>query len=164
MWPVLLLSGTAFCKLWIENIKHDFKSSSFLECCYKFSLLNKIHLFYNLKFRLFVKCLFSPNAKISLHLHYKEAIKKNTRKQWDQLAITQGSPASKRKARKDCLAVKEIALFNICPRGLSDLASDHQDRFKYDLEKLLRIPILVTRQLSEWLFKLVIDIRIVGKY
>ena len=33
--------------------------------------------------------------------------------------------------------MKGAALFNLCPRGLRDLASDHQDRFKCNLDAWL---------------------------
>ena len=49
----------------------------------------------------------------------------------------QTSPASVRRARESSLAVKGAALFNLCPRGLRDLASEHQDRFKQNLDTWL---------------------------
>ena len=52
-------------------------------------------------------------------------------------ALVQEAPSSVRKAREGSLAVKGAALFNICPRGLRDMASDHQDRFKQNLDSWL---------------------------
>ena len=51
--------------------------------------------------------------------------------------IDQGAPSSVRKAREGSLAVKGAALFNICPRGPRDMASDPQDRFKQNLDAWL---------------------------
>ena len=51
--------------------------------------------------------------------------------------ICSTAPACVRKAREASLAVKGAALFNLCPRGLRDLASDHQDRFKCNLDAWL---------------------------
>ena len=51
------------------------------------------------------------------------------------------APACVRRAREATLAVKGAALFNLCPRGMRDMASDHQDRFKQNLDAwLLEIP------------------------
>ena len=52
--------------------------------------------------------------------------------------ISKSAPASVRKARKGSLAVKGAALFNICPRGLRDMASGHQERFKDNLDAWLQ--------------------------
>ena len=67
----------------------------------------------------------------------------NPRRGWiaHPTTINQGAPASVRRARDASLAVKGAALFNICPRGLRDMASDHQDRFKQNLDAwLFEIP------------------------
>ena len=45
-------------------------------------------------------------------------------------AIAQKAPACVRRAKEASLAVKGAALYNLCPRGLGDMASEHQDRFK----------------------------------
>ena len=47
-------------------------------------------------------------------------------------AVDLGAPASVRRARECSLAVKGAALFN-----LRDMASDHQDRFKENLDAWL---------------------------
>ena len=47
------------------------------------------------------------------------------------------TPAKVRRAREASLAVKGVALFNLCPQGLRDLASDHQDMFKENLDTWL---------------------------
>ena len=52
-------------------------------------------------------------------------------------AISMSAPASVRRARESSLAVKGAALFNLCPRGLRDMASEHQDRFKDNLDAWL---------------------------
>ena len=51
--------------------------------------------------------------------------------------VNMSAPASVKKAREVSLAVKGAALFNLCPRGLRDMASDHQDRFKENLDAWL---------------------------
>ena len=51
--------------------------------------------------------------------------------------VNMGAPASVRRAREVSLAVKGAALFNLCPRGLRDMSSDHQDRFKENLDAWL---------------------------
>ena len=48
-----------------------------------------------------------------------------------------GAPARVRRAREGSLAVKGAVLFNLCPRGLRDMAFDHQDRFKENLDAWL---------------------------
>ena len=52
--------------------------------------------------------------------------------------ISKSAPASVRKAREGSLAVKGAALFNLCPRGLRDMASGHQERFKDNLDAWLQ--------------------------
>ena len=52
--------------------------------------------------------------------------------------ISKTAPASVRRARESSLAVKGAALFNLCPRGLRDMASGHQDRFKDNLDAWLQ--------------------------
>ena len=52
--------------------------------------------------------------------------------------VDPGSPACVRRARESSLAVKGAALFNMCPQGLRDMASDHQDRFKENLDAWLQ--------------------------
>ena len=42
-----------------------------------------------------------------------------------------------KRAREATLAVKGVALFNLCPKGLRDMASEHQDRFKDNLDAWL---------------------------
>ena len=67
----------------------------------------------------------------------------NPRRGWTAVpcAIEQKAPVSVRKAREASLAVKGAALFNLCPRGLRDMASDHQERFKENLDVwLMEIP------------------------
>ena len=46
-------------------------------------------------------------------------------------------PACAKNARESSLAVKGALLFNMCPEGLGDMASDHQDRFKENLDAWL---------------------------
>ena len=47
------------------------------------------------------------------------------------------SPACVRRAKESSVAVKGAALFNLCPRGLRDLLSEHQDMFKGNLDAWL---------------------------
>ena len=55
--------------------------------------------------------------------------------------VNTSAPASVRRARESSLAVKGVALFNLCPRGLRDMASDHHERFKENLDSwLFEIP------------------------
>ena len=49
-------------------------------------------------------------------------------------SINSKSPAAVRKAREGSLAFKGALLFNLIPQGLRDMASDHQDRFKDNLD------------------------------
>ena len=51
--------------------------------------------------------------------------------------VLQSTPAKVRRAREASLTVKGVALFNLCPQGLRDLASDHQDMFKDNLDAWL---------------------------
>ena len=65
------------------------------------------------------------------------------RRGWTALPkpVSSSAPASVRRARESSLAVKGVALFNLCPRGLRDMASEHQDRFKENLDSwLFEIP------------------------
>ena len=70
---------------------------------------------------------------------YKIEFSHSPRRGWSAIpkTIVQETPSSVRKAREGSLAVKGAALFNICPRGLRDMASDHQDRFKQNLDSWL---------------------------
>ena len=43
-------------------------------------------------------------------------------------------PVAVRRAREASLAHRGVAIFNLLPRGLRDMASDHQDRFKSNLD------------------------------
>ena len=52
--------------------------------------------------------------------------------------VNPGSQACVRRARESSLAVKGAALFNMCPQGLRDMASEHQDRFKENLDAWLK--------------------------
>ena len=55
--------------------------------------------------------------------------------------IPSSAPACVKRAREASLAVKGAALFNLCPRGMRDMASSHQDRFKQNLDAwLFEIP------------------------
>ena len=69
----------------------------------------------------------------------KRKFSHSPRRGWSAIpkTIVQETPSSVRKAREGSLAVKGAALFNICPRGLRDMASDHQDRFKQNLDSWL---------------------------
>ena len=64
----------------------------------------------------------------------------NKRRSWSAVpkAINSKSPAAVRKARENSLAVKGASLFNLIPQGLRDMASDHQDRFKDNLDAWLQ--------------------------
>ena len=69
--------------------------------------------------------------------------KYNMRRGWMAVPknIIQESPACVKRARESSLAVKGAALFNMCPQGLRDMASEHQDRFKENLDAwLFEIP------------------------
>ena len=52
--------------------------------------------------------------------------------------VNPGSQACVRRARESSLAVKGAALFNMCPQGLRDMASEYQDRFKENLDAWLK--------------------------
>ena len=55
--------------------------------------------------------------------------------------VPRTAPALVRRAREASLAVKGAALFNLCPRGMRDMMSEHQDRFKENLDTwLMEIP------------------------
>ena len=79
--------------------------------------------------------------KISMGLvkGYKLDFIFSPRRGWSAIPkpICKSAPASVRNARESSLAVKGAALFNLCPRGLRDMASDHQDRFKENLDAWL---------------------------
>ena len=51
--------------------------------------------------------------------------------------IPSSAPACVKRTREASLAVKGATLFNLCPRGLRDMASCHQDRFKENLDAWL---------------------------
>ena len=80
--------------------------------------------------------------KISMKMvkGYKMDFMYSPRRGWSATPkpISKSAPASVRKARKGSLAVKGAALFNICPRGLRDMASGHQERFKDNLDAWLQ--------------------------
>ena len=61
------------------------------------------------------------------------------RRGWTALPkpVNTSAPASVRRARESSLAVKGVTLFNLCPRGLRDMASDHHDSFKENLDSCL---------------------------
>ena len=64
----------------------------------------------------------------------------NPRRGWYAVPkpVPRSAPASVRRARESSLAVKGALLFNLCPRGMRDLASDHTDRFKENLDTWLQ--------------------------
>ena len=51
--------------------------------------------------------------------------------------VRAGAPFAVRRARKASLAHRGVAFFNVLPRGLRDMATDHQDRFKSNLDAWL---------------------------
>ena len=80
--------------------------------------------------------------KISMEMvkGYKMEFIFSPRRGWSAVPkpISKTAPASVRRARESSLAVKGAALFNLCPRGLRDMASCHQDRFKDNLDAWLQ--------------------------
>ena len=55
--------------------------------------------------------------------------------------VPKSAPACVKRAREASLAVKGAALFNLCPQGMRYMASNHQDRFKDNLDSwLFEIP------------------------
>ena len=60
----------------------------------------------------------------------------NQRRGWEAVPIPvkASAPLVVRRAREASLAHRGVALFNLLPRGLRDMASDHQDRFKSNLD------------------------------
>mgnify|MGYP001416209080 CR=1 FL=1 len=73
----------------------------------------------------------------SVHLHSKERLDTTALPK----PVNTSAPDSVKRARESSLAVKGVALFNLCPRGLRDMASDHHDRFKENLDSwLFEIP------------------------
>ena len=60
----------------------------------------------------------------------------NQRRGWEAVPIPvkASAPLVVRRARVASLAHRGVALFNLLPRGLRDMASDHQDRFKSNLD------------------------------
>ena len=63
----------------------------------------------------------------------------SARRGWTAIpkSVVSTAPACVRRARESSLAVKGVSLFNLCPRGLRDMASSHQDRFKQNLDTWL---------------------------
>ena len=45
-----------------------------------------------------------------------------------------GAPAVVRRARDSTLAHRGVAIYNLIPRGIRDMATDHQDRLKSNLD------------------------------
>ena len=70
---------------------------------------------------------------------YKLDFSYSARRGWSAIPkpVSSTAPACVRRARQSSLAVKGANLFNLCPRGLRDLASDHQDGFKQNLDTWL---------------------------
>ena len=62
--------------------------------------------------------------------------KYSQRRGWEAVPcpIKAGAPVAVRRAREASLAHRGVAIFNLLPRGLRDMASDHQDRFKSNLD------------------------------
>ena len=63
----------------------------------------------------------------------------NQRRGWEAVpcSIRAGAPLAVRRAREASLANRGVALFNLMPQGLRDMATDHQDRFKSNLDAWL---------------------------
>ena len=63
----------------------------------------------------------------------------NVRRGWEAVPcnIRAGAPLAVRRAREASLANRGVALFNLMPQGLRDMATDHQDRFKSNLDAWL---------------------------
>ena len=64
----------------------------------------------------------------------------SARRGWSAIpkSVPASAPACVKKARAASLAVKGAAIFNLIPRGMRDMASEHQDRFKQNLDAWLQ--------------------------
>ena len=62
-----------------------------------------------------------------------------SRRGWEAVPSTvrAGAPPSVKRAREASLANRGVTLFNMMPQGLRNMASDHQDRFKCNLDAWL---------------------------
>ena len=61
------------------------------------------------------------------------------RRGWEAVPcpVKAGAPLAVRRAREASLAHRGVKLFNLMPQGLRNMASDHQDRFKSNLDAWL---------------------------
>ena len=68
--------------------------------------------------------------------YYGIKFKYSQRRGWEAVPcpIKARAPVAVRRAREASLAHRGVAIFNLLPRGLRDMASDHQDRFKSNLD------------------------------
>ena len=101
--------------------------------------LKELHLYSQERRRERYLIIYIWKLAMGLVKGYKMEFTHSPRRGWyaTPKTIVQGAPSSVRKAREGSLAVKGAALFNICPRGLRDMASEHQDRFKQNLDTWL---------------------------
>ena len=51
--------------------------------------------------------------------------------------VDRGAPAAVRRARESSLSHRGAILFNLCPFGLRNMATDHHDTFKMNLDTWL---------------------------
>ena len=79
--------------------------------------------------------------KVSMGLvkGYDMKFQHNARRGWLAVPhpVSQTTHVTVRRARTDSLSHRGALLFNLCPIGLRNLASDHQDMFKGNLDAWL---------------------------
>ena len=150
-WSSLLQSRLDYCcQVWspndqasiskLENVAKQFTSHiSEMEGLDYWERLEKLGIYSQERRRERYFIIFVWKLAMGLVKGYKIDFIFNTRRGWSAVPklIKKNAPASVRNARESSLAVKGAALFNLCPRGLRDMASDHQDRFKENLDAWL---------------------------
>ena len=152
-WSSLLQSRLDYCcQLWspcdqasitmLEGLARQFTSHiEGMEGLDYWERMKELHLYSQERRRERYLIIYIWKLAMGMVKGYKMEFSHSPRRGWYATPKTivqgQGVPSSVRRAREGSLAVKGAALFNICPRGLRDMASEHQDRFKQNLDSWL---------------------------
>ena len=150
-WTSLLQSRLDYCsQLWcpndqaniakLESVARQFTSHiEGMEGLDYWQRLKSLHMYSQERRRERYLVIFVWKIAMGLVNGYSLEFSFSPRRGWSAIpkTICSSAPACVRRAREASLAVKGAALFNLLPRGLRDMASEHQDRFKQNLDAWL---------------------------
>ena len=151
-WKSLLQSRLDYCcQVWspsdqasigkLENVAKNFTSHiDGMEGLNYWERLEALGMYSQERRRERYLIIFTWKISMGMVKGYKMEFIFSLRRGWSAVPkpLCKTAPASVRRARESSLAVKGAALFNLCPRGLRDMASGHQDRFKDNLDAWLQ--------------------------